>query len=232
MSKKINLNNINTTTLSMLSKFHIAYKAICEYSRQRKNYLKKVEAEIEKYKAENKPEREDGSMNPEYSLSQFEQKIGKVNAWYDRVTEPLKEDQKEAMSLVDKDLYYAYIVAMTKGDIASRGTITLTDNKGKVTGTYTATRSYKQQIREFLETMGLDADNQTALEKCAKSLSLRCGGMLKDNKGNYLKVRNLSGFNQILILAFLQYAIVDRRSFIINADNSLAINKGVQEVAA
>ena len=43
MSKKINLNDINPTTMSMLSKFHIAYKAICEYSRQRKNYLKKVD---------------------------------------------------------------------------------------------------------------------------------------------------------------------------------------------
>ena len=227
MSKKINLNNMNTSILSILSQYHIAYMAICEYSRQKKEALKKVEAEIEKYKSENKPELEDGSINPDYSLSKFEKEIGRITTWYEGVTAPLKEQQKPALKLVDSDCYYAYAVSMLKGSLSSTGTIEIPSKKGKTS--FTVKKSYLQQVRKFLMDMGIDASNDTALDKCAKSLALRCGGMLKDNSGNYLKLRNQSGFNQIMILAFLQYAIVDRRSLIIKADNSLAINLGSTE---
>lgn len=236
MSKRINLNNINAGTLSVLSDFNIAYKKQCEYSKQRRENIKKINEELKAYKDANKAKctRKDGTMTAEYTqaMSDFEARIGKVEAWYEDVTEPLKEAQKPALSLVDKDLYYAYAAYMKDGNPNARCTLTLSDKNGKVTGTYTVTKSYSTQMREFLEKLGLDATNDTAFKKCLETMKAWCGGVQQDNNGNYVKNRTMTNFNRIVILAFLKYAIVARRSFVVKADNSLAINKGIQEVAA
>ena len=199
MSKRINLNTMNTTTLSILSDFHKSYKEICRLTAEKKEKTRKVQEEMEAYKANNKPELEDGSINPKYSLSKFETALGKIKAEYDAAVKPYREAMSPAMKLIDKDMYYAYAVSMAKGSLSSTGSVKVPSKKGDVT--YTVKVSYQAQVLEFLRNLGLLVDNKTALEKCAKSLALRCGGMLKDNNGNYLKLRNVSGFNQIMIPA-------------------------------
>ena len=221
---------MNVSALSMLSDFHKSYKEICKLTAEKKEKTRKVEEKIAKYKSENKPELEDGSINPNYSLSKFEVELGKIKAEYDAAVKPLREAMSPAQKLVDKDMYYAYAVSMTKGSLSSTGSIKVPSKKGDVT--YTVKQSYQAQVLEFLRSLGLLVDNKTAMEKCAKSLAFRCGGMLKDNNGNYLKLRNVSGFNQIMILAFLQYAIVDRKALIVNEDNTLSRNIPTEEAVA
>ena len=221
MSKKINLATINESALQALSSFHVAYKAICEYSRQKKEALKKVDSELESYKSTHDKSEKDYVDK----LAEFDRKKGAILNWYEDITKPLKEAQKPALSLVDVDVYYAYCVAMLKGNHSATGKLDISTKSEKKS--YTVTKSYMRSVVEWLERMGCSAlDNDTALKKVGQSLAIRCGGMMKDNKGEYLKLRNNSNFRSILVLAFLQYAIIDRKAIIVKADNTLVLNKG------
>lgn len=218
MAQKINLNTLTSTTLNILSEYHIAYKAICEYDRQKKEQLKKIHAEQDEYVKTHDPEKD-----KTYSLEKFIQAEAKVQAWYKSVTDPLKEQQKPALALVDKDIYYAYSIAMLKGSLTSKGKLAIGKTGEK---TFEVGVSYQKQIEGFLVDMGCSNLTENTLRKTAQAIAIRCGGMMKDNKGEYLKLRNVSNFRNILILAFLQYAIIDRRALVVNADNTLSRNLG------
>ncbi len=221
MSKKINLATINPETLEKLSAFHVAYKAICEYNRQKRVNTKAVKAELEAYKSNHKPEEKDYVD----TLAQFDRKLAEINDWYEKVTEPYKKAQKPALDLIDKDIYYAYCVAQLKANSNALGKLDISTKSEK--RSYTVTKSFGRSISDFLVRLGAcNTENENALKKCADSIRTRCGGMVKDRDGGYLKLKSASQFKELVILSFFYFAITERKAIIVKADNNLALNKG------
>ena len=216
MSKKINLATINATSLNMLSEYHKAYKAICALDAEKRDALKKNRTEMEDYMKTHDPEKDKN-----YSLEKFVKEEARIQAKYAEDVKPHKEAQKPALALVDSDIYYAYSVAMLKGTLSATGKVSAGKDKEFVVST-----SYQKQIRKFLVDMGCSNLSDNTLTKAATAISIRCGGMMKDNKGDYLKLRSNSNFRHIVILAFLQFAISDRKALKVNEDNTLVKNNG------
>lgn len=221
MSKKINLATINPESLKVLSEYHVAYKAICEYNRQKRENSKAVKLELEAYKASHKKDEKDYVDK----LAEFDRKLAAIDAWYDRVTEPHKKAQKPALALIDKDIYYAYCVAQLKANSSATGKLDISTKSEKKS--YIVTKPFSRSIEEFLVKLGaFNTDNSTALKKCADSIRMRCGGMVKDRDGGYLKLKSCTQFRDLVILAFFYFAITERKAIIVKADNTLALNMG------
>ena len=227
----INFNNITAETLEALSRYNVAYMKTCDLVARKKaetkTAIQKYESDVKEYKATTLAVLADGSVNPEYSLEKFDKEkaaeLARINAWFEAETEPLKEEFKPATKLVNKDIYYAYALTMQRGS-GSRGEYVVYDKDGNVKAKYAVKQSFNALIAEFLRNMGCVTDNPKAIEKVAQNLANRCGGMRKANDKTYLKLQGTSEFRTKVVLALLQYVVLERKALIQNDDYTLRRN--------
>ena len=227
MSKKINFGTINVDAMEKLSAYH---KALSELKIIRATYKKekeRLEAE-EAHVLKNRDEAMKNGMSLDEAISKFpteiiHAQIRSAKNKYDEDSKPHNEAKKKAMALLDNSLYYSYQLCMTKGDLSATGVLNL--KKGKKSESIKIDKSFKGIIADFLSKIGCkNQDNDTALNKFADVMRVRTAGVIRSNKENtYIKMKSASQFNEIFMLAFLHYTIIEKGVITVNNDNSLSM---------
>ena len=227
MSKKINLGTINENAMIHFSSYHYAYQTLKALRTEYRANLDLLEKEEEKLLENRKKDIEAGLPEEEtvrkWSTEEVHKKMRALKFQFDKDCEPLNEQKKYALSILDERLYYSYALCMQKGSLSATGTYTI--KRKKSTEEYKIEKSYKAIIRDFLNEIGCKGqDNDTALEKFAQVMSIRTSGMIKCSKGeDYVKVKSANQFKELFMLAFLQYVIVEKGVVTINEDQSLSM---------
>lgn len=229
MAKKINFGTINEKSMAELSAYHVAYLQLKSLRAKYKEDMDKLVTKEEKIIANRKNDIEAGIPAEEaiekWSLEEVYSDKRKLEYQYKKDCEPHNKNKKEAIKLLDDNLYFAYVLSMQKGDLSAKGTLTI--QKKKKSEEYKIEKSFKGIICDFLDTIGCrNQDNATALDKFAQTMSIRTAGMVRCNKGeDYIKVKSASQFKEIFMLAFLQYTIIEKGVITVNEDGSLSMTK-------
>ena len=226
-TKNINLRTINADTMDMLSRFNVAHMTLRKLREKFKADMSVLEGEKDKILENRKNDLDAGipleKVLVKWSTVEVDKKIAVLEDQYEKDCEPHKSAKKDAMSLLDPDLYYGYLLAQQKGSLASKGAITL--KKGKGTQTIELEKSYVGMIKQFLVDIGAGhADNDKAVSKLANILSVRTSGMIKANKGvDYVKTKSATQYNELLLCNLLQYMVVDKGILVQADDFTLAL---------
>lgn len=230
MSKKINLGTINTESMEKFSNFHVATASLKSLREQYKSDKDKISVEIAKVVDARKTAKEKGMSDEDatakFSLEPCYKKLNKLDEELKANCKPYNESKRDALKLLPVNLHYAYRLAMLKGDLNATGKlVTKRDPKtNEVKEEVTLDKSLKCYVKDFLTAIGLDASNDTALTKFAQTMAVWTGGMMKSNKGeDFLKAKGASQFNELFMLAFLQYTIREKGIITVNADNTLSM---------
>lgn len=227
MSKKINFGTINAESIETLSRFHVAHVELRKLNEWKKSEIEKVQKGIEEVKEARKKDMESGISADvaisNHSLEDWLIKQNNILSEYDEKSKPHKDAQKEALKMLPDNLYYAYVLAMRKGDLSASGT--LTTKKGKNSVEIKVEKSLKNYIKDFSETIGCaNTDNDTAMSKFAQTMSVRVSGNRVVNKGEaFVSEKSASQFNKLFMYNFLQYVIIEKGVVVINEDNTLSM---------
>lgn len=208
-TKKINVTTIKPEALKTMSNMNASYRNILRINALYRDTIKTVKAEIDEVVKKRSKALEEGKTVDEvtalYPRVELDAKLRKLE---DKRTEELKpymDARKECIGEVEDSLYAAYVYAWTKGNSAvvpKHATVTV----GK--SVFDVDKSYNQAIKDFAVNLGLGNTNKDAsVDKFAKAMLVRISGSVKDNSGDYIKVKNMSSFKEIVLLAFIQYAV-------------------------
>lgn len=226
MSKKVNLSTINASFVSALSGYNVALSAIRKAAEVKNAAIAEAD-KAEQEARENRQKAIEGGMSADDAIARFslEPSMAMRNAaidTYNKAVEPHKKAQKEAFSSVADSVYYAYLLTIEKMSMDAKGTLQI--KKGKGTEEHKVDKSFKAEVRAFLDSVGvLGADNETALNKAADALRTLTAGAVKSNKeGEFLKAKGMNAFKDLFIRAFLQYG-VKRNVLIINEDSTVTL---------
>lgn len=226
----VNLGTINNESMEVLSKFHVARAEILRLKEEKKADIEKIESEIAELKAKRTEAIEAGeeteSVVAKYDILPLHSKIASIENKFKEDCKPHQQAKKDAMSLIPTGIYHAYLLVMSTGNPASKGTVGVKRNKaGEVKESVKVEKSLANLIKDFAQTIGLgNSENEYAIEKFATIMATRTNGMMKSNKGSdYIKVKSESQYKELFILSFLQYAIIEKKVVIVNEDNTLSM---------
>ena len=226
-TKNINLRTINSETLEMFSNFNVAFMTLRKLREQYKADSAIIEEERAKILENRKNDLDAGipldTVLVKWSTVEVDKKQTALDNKYEADCAPHKEAKKQAMALLDPNLYYGYLLAQQKGSLASKGTVTL--KKGKKSEEIDLDKSYVDMIKAFL--VSIDAghsDDVKAVSKLANILAVRTSGMIKANKGtDYVKTKSATQYNELLLCNLLQYMVVDKAILVQQDDFSLVL---------
>lgn len=227
MSKKVNFGTINAKSMVYFSTFHCSFQTLKALRNEYKSGMEKLQAEEAKILENRTHDIENGMPEEEaahkWSLEETYRKMRILKAWFDKESKPHNEAKKNSLAILPDNLYLSYILAMQKGDLSAKGTLTI--HKKKSSEEYKLDKSFKGYILEFLEDIGCKGqDNDTALSKFVQIMSVRTSGMIKCSSGeDFIKVKTASSFNELFMLAFLQYVIIEKGVVTVNNDNTLSM---------
>ena len=234
MSKKVNMSNLNVNFVEAVSAWNVAFTEIKKAAIIRKNAEIKADEEEKKLLEGRKKAVEEGHTENEaislYSLEPIFKARNAAKVAYLEAIKPHKEAQKQAYLAVSDSVYYAYFLTIEKMSIDARGTLEI--KKGKSTEVHTVDKSFKAEIKAFLESVGvLGTDNETALNKAAEALRTLTAGSVKSNKpGEFLKAKGMSAFKDLFIRAFLTYGV--KRNVLVVAEDGSVTMRTFEEVKA
>ena len=227
MSQKINFGTINAEAMETLSAFHVAHVELRKLAESKKAEIEKVEKQIEEIKEARQKDIDSGiSVDVAISNHSMESVLAeraRIEAQYEKDTKPHKDAQKEALKLLPNSLYYAYVLAMKKGDLSASGKLTI--KKGKNDTDITVEKSIKGYIKDFATSIGCsNTENDKAMDKFAQTMSVRVSGNRIISKGEeYVGEKSASQFNKLFMYNFLQYVIIEKGVVVINEDNTLSM---------
>lgn len=227
MSKKINFGTIKEESIEMLSQFHCAIFELRSWSDWRKAELEKVDEEIAATLEKRKKAIAEGMTENEaisaYSVDSLYKEKTRIEKEYDTETKKHKTAMKEAQKMVDDNIYHAYVLCWRKGDLNAKGVYTV--KKGKKTVDVSVDKSFKEYVKEFCTEIGCaNTENETAMDKFADVMRVRCsGGRIMSKGENYVAERSESQFKKFFMYNFLQYTIVDKGVITVNDDNTLSM---------
>lgn len=227
MSKKINFGTINAEVMNKLSAYHVAYTELkslrSKYNSDKAELQKEEKKIMENRKIDLDAGLPSDEVTAKWSIEKVHAKMRALELEYNKACEPLNEAKREALKLLNNDLYYSYVLSMQKGDLSAKGKLVI--QKKKSSEEYDLQKSFKGIICDFLDTIGCrNQDNATALDKFAQTMSIRTSGMVRNSKGeDYIKVKSASQFKEIFMLAFLQYTIVEKGVITVNDDGTLSM---------
>lgn len=226
MSKRVNLGTINADFVSTLSSYNVALSAITKAGEVRNAAIKKADAKEAEIKASRKKAMEEGMSQDEaiskYSFEEAVQMRADAKTAYDKAVEPHIKAKKSAYESVSDSLYYAYLLCMEKGTLKATGKLEL--KKGKSVEVHEITRTYSQEIANFLTDIGVDATNKTALEKFSEVMKTYTSGMIKSSKeGEYLKAKGQTVYKDLFLRAFLSYTVNKLGVLTRNEDNTITM---------
>lgn len=226
MSKKINVSTLSKIGLEELSSYN---QATVQIRALRSTYLddkKKVEKDLEDAKKKRDKliasgKSVDEAIN-EAQLATFYIKLESLKARFQTDCKPYNKAQSEILSAIDNNFYPAYVLAEKKGNFAATGSIEIKTGKKSEEYQISKDTTFQAIIRSFIESLGITGtENKTAMDKFVKTISIRIGGMKKDNDSGFLKCRNKSDMKHMLVRGVLQYLAEDRKIVTVNEDGSV-----------
>lgn len=234
MSKKVNLSNLEVSFVEAVSAWNVAFGEIKKAASIRNEAISKADEEEKIILEARKKAIEDGKSENEaislYSLEPVFKARNAAKIAYIEAIKPHKESQKNAYMCVSDGVYYAYLLTIEKMSMDAKGTLEL--KKGKSTEVHTVDKSFKAEIKTFLESVGvLGTDNETALNKAAEALRTLTAGSVKSNKpGEFLKAKGMSAFKDLFIRAFLTYGV--KRNVLVVAEDGTVTMRTFEDVKA
>ena len=237
-SKKVNINlaTIKEDSMGKLSAYHVATielkKLSEEYKENNKKLVEERDAIIENRKKALEEGRSIEEVAVEFDVVPVDNKIRALKNKYDDDKKPHAQAQKKALSILNENMFYAYMLASKKGDLSAKGSITI--KKGKKEVTVNLDKSLKSYIKDFLVEIGAgNSDNDNAIEKFAQYMSVNTSGMRVSNKvDTYAEEKRELQYNKLFMAVFFQYAIKEKKVLVVNEDNTLAMrdfSKPVEE---
>lgn len=226
-TKRINFATLNNEAIDTFSKFNKAYWALRALKDAYKSECAKIEASRNKILENRKNDLDAGIPEDEvirkWSMVEVDKAQNALDYKFGKDCEPHNESIKEAMKLVDSDLYFGYILAQNKGSLDSKGSITI--KKAKSTEEHELDKSYKSMIGDFLVKIGCSkTDDEKALSKFVNIMAVRTSGLVQCNKGeNYVKVKSATQYNRLFMLNFLQYLVVERGLLVEDSEHNLTM---------
>ena len=223
----INLGTINEETMQKLSAYHVALvelKGLAEWYKEGKKALMEEKDTICEQRKEALDNGESiDTVAVKFDLVPVENKLRKLENDYKEAKKPHVEAQKKALSVLDKNLYYAYLLSSQNGDLYKKGSITI--KKGKKSETIKIEKSFVDCVKSFLVAIGAgNADNESAIDKFARYMAVNTSGMQVANKGDdYAKEKREIQFNKLFMAVFFQYAIIQKNVIVVNEDCTLSM---------
>lgn len=210
MAKNINVNTITEEAINLLSAYNVAWKTAPSIRKACKekivaaekavaDIVTKREALIESGVSENEAISKFSCLEENKRLSVAKQEMIDKN-------KELNAKFSEGRSLVSDDLYNAYILYLTNGDITK----------------------FKKALVTFLATIGIIADSEwSKTNKIAQVLIANISGATKATgksreEGNYVKARAKNAFKDIFVAAFLQFIVKEKGVLDENKDYTLS----------
>lgn len=227
-----NNNKVNTATITkigiaQLSDYHKASLAMRVLREKYLSDKKEAEKALSDAKAKRDELVKSGKTEEEainlVSLAKLYGKLDALKDTFHKDCEPYVKAQNEVVKLVSDNFYPAYVLAMAKGDYAAHGKVTITTGKKSVEYQLDKSASMKAIIRVFVEELGVtNTDNDRAMDKLCKTISVRVGGMKKDSETGLLKVKSKSDMRHLLVRAVIQYLVEDRHALTIAEDGTIS----------
>lgn len=223
MSKKVNFGTINAEALSMFSDWNVANFKLRSLKADFDAKVAPIDKRIEEIKANRAKAIEEGMSTDEaiskYSINEAQTERLKAESEYQEACKPYKKDMSEAQKYIPDSVYYAYAVALKKGDNNAIGEIRLNDNKAII-----VTDSFKKSVGNFLAEIGCYTDSDRALDKFVTVMINGTNGFIKSNKGSsYVRLKNMSTYKDLFIRVFLEHVVNNIGVVTRNKDNTLSM---------
>ena len=223
MSKKVNFGTINAEALSMFSDWNVANFKLRSLKADFDAKVAPIDKRIEEIKA-NRAKAIEGGMSTDeaiskYSLTEANEELLKAKSAYQEACKPYKKDMSEAQKYIPDSVYYAYAIALKKGDNNAIGEIRLNDNKAII-----VTDSFKKSVGNFLAEIGCYTDSDRALDKFVTVMINGTNGFIKSNKGSsYVRLKNMNTYKDLFIRVFLEHVVNNIGVITRNKDNTLSM---------
>lgn len=223
MSKKVNFGTINAEALSMFSDWNVANFKLRSLKADFDAKVAPIDKRIEEIKANRAKAIEEGMTTDEaiskYSINEAQTERLKAESEYQEACKPYKTAMREAQKFVPDTIYYAYAIALKKGDNSATGELKLSDNK-----TIIVTDSFKKSVNAFLSEIGCYTDSDIALNKFATIMINGTNGFIKSNKGtSYVRLKNMNTYKDLFIRVFLEHVVNTIGVVTRNDDNTLSM---------
>lgn len=216
MSKKINFNTMNTTTLSTLSAFCEARIALAKAEIEHKKIIAPLQSELAEIKekrtkalAEGRPTDE---VIREFSTLEVDKKITAEENRYDEVKKPLNKAVKDTYKFVPENAFESYEKKFNEG---KRG-------------------EFLDMIAEFVENLGIIEKSEGAIRKFAEELSDRLGVRVATSKnllknGTFTNTMNKGAFNKLFMSAFIDLLVNKGVLSVVDDENGIDLEENTSE---
>ena len=227
MSVKVSFNNINSETINMISDFNVALVNLEALRKTYKSDREKLEIRLNALQEERAKLLEQGEDDKALSISTLEiqKDMNALDIKYEEDCKPYKDMKKAALNTLDNNLYYAYLLAMSKG-LGATGTLPIkTDKKtGKVTESVKIEKSFTGTIANWLVGIGATCPNDNAINKFAQIMTAHVAGLKKTSKldNGYATTKKAAEFKELFLRAFMQIAIVEKKVLTVAEDGTVS----------
>ena len=207
----VNAWTINAKSIATLSKYNNAVLVLRNLADAYKSdnsalLAKKAEILDERQKALDAGKSVD-EVTAEFSIIEIDKAINARAEKYKAECEPWRSAQRDARKMIPKDIYESYKVAYEKGSL----------------------NGYANDIKDFLNTLGVTANSVQALNKLARTFVARTSGARRASskkaaEGNYISEKSKVQYADIFMLAMLQWFVTDKKVLKVLPDNTLVKN--------
>lgn len=223
MSKKVNFGTLKAEALTTFSEWNVANFKLRALQAEYSAKIAPINEKIEAIKEERKKAIEGGMSTDEaiskYSLTEANEELLKAKSDYQEACKPYKKDMSEAQKYIPDSVYYAYAIALKKGDNNAIGEIRLNENKAII-----VTESFKKSVGNFLAEIGCYTDSDRALDKFVTVMINGTNGFIKSNKGSsYVRLKNMNTYKDLFIRVFLEHVVNNIGVVTRNKDNTLSM---------
>jgi len=197
-NQKVQLANLSTEALALLSGYSVAITEIKKLSATHKAENDRIRANIETLKKE----AADGKKLQTLTTDREEEiqslietltlQIMRNDAQFQSDKKPYVKAKNAALAMIPEDVYRSYTRAWEDGKDAL----------------------WVADIKKFLEATGVDVGNEVAVANFAAVMKIRCAGSrnasAKDTSGRLLAVKGQRTFDETVMKCFIDYAVVEK----------------------
>ena len=225
-TKSVNARTMDKAGFDMLSEFNQAYLMTCEIKRTYADKIASAQTKLDEVLEKRAALMEEGKSEAEvaqvYPRIEFDKAIRALEYERDEALKPYKATIQACKKTLPNTLFASYAYAMAKGigaTVPKAGVSVKVSDKTAIV----ITRSFTEDIGEIVRgwKMGHCEDDK-AIKKFADIIKGRIAGMVKDNKGGYLKLKGQRTLEELFLLATCHY-FVEKGVFTVNEDYTLSI---------
>ena len=207
MAKKnnnVNIATINKLGMAYLSDYHKAVKAVKRLTTEYRADLSVLEEELEAGLEKFNNAISDGKTIEEafqiFDRSTVDDAINKRKAEFTLACKPHKQAMNNAYKLIPDTMYDGYITNITKGNATPM----------------------RKDVVTFCDSLNIGCKD-LAGTTFTNIMTARIAGArkAKADSEHYIAEKSKKQFKELFLLALLEYAIIDKKVFVVNEDDSL-----------